>query len=69
MEKARIVKNVGDVMYDSILYYSKLAEKRSTILRNLGLFPAQTPQLRNSELRTITWPPSTALRIRTTRKS
>ena len=32
----RIVKNVGDVMYDSILYYSKKAERRSTILKNLG---------------------------------
>lgn len=32
----RIVKNVGDVMYDSILYYSKIAKKRSTILKNLG---------------------------------
>ncbi|HMK77536.1 MAG TPA: UDP-N-acetylglucosamine 2-epimerase (non-hydrolyzing) [Thermodesulfobacteriota bacterium] len=32
----RIVKNVGDVMYDSILYYSKIAEKRSAILKNLG---------------------------------
>ena len=34
--KKRIVKNVGDVMYDSILCYSKIAEKRSTILKNLG---------------------------------
>jgi len=33
---ARIVKNVGDVMYDSILYYSRIAEKRSTIVKNLG---------------------------------
>jgi UDP-N-acetylglucosamine 2-epimerase len=32
----RTVKNVGDVMYDSILYYSKIAEKRSTILKHLG---------------------------------
>jgi UDP-GlcNAc3NAcA epimerase len=32
----RIVKNAGDVMYDSILYYSEIAEKRSTILKNLG---------------------------------
>ncbi|MGA2516685.1 MAG: UDP-N-acetylglucosamine 2-epimerase (non-hydrolyzing) [Thermodesulfobacteriota bacterium] len=32
----KIVKNVGDVMYDSILYYSKIAEKRSAILKNLG---------------------------------
>jgi UDP-GlcNAc3NAcA epimerase len=34
----RIVKNVGDVMYDSILYYSKLAEKKSSILKDLDLF-------------------------------
>jgi UDP-N-acetylglucosamine 2-epimerase len=32
-----LVKRVGDVMYDSILYYSKLAETRSTILRDLNL--------------------------------
>jgi UDP-GlcNAc3NAcA epimerase len=32
----RTVQNVGDVMYDSILYYSKIAEKRSTVLKNLG---------------------------------
>jgi len=36
--EGRIVKNVGDVMYDSILYYSKIAEKKSTILKDLGLF-------------------------------
>jgi len=47
--RTRIVKNVGDVMYDSVLYYSKLAGKKSTILKNLGLFPAKTP---NSVLRT-----------------
>ncbi len=35
--RARLVKNVGDVMYDSILYYSKLAEERSTILKDLKL--------------------------------
>lgn len=28
---------VGDVMYDAVLQYSEIAEKRSTILRNLGL--------------------------------
>jgi UDP-N-acetylglucosamine 2-epimerase len=32
-----IVRNVGDVMYDSILYYSRLAEKKSSILKDLGL--------------------------------
>jgi UDP-GlcNAc3NAcA epimerase len=35
--RTRIVKNVGDVMYDSILYYSKIAEKKSTILYDLNL--------------------------------
>lgn len=29
--KERCVNNVGDVMYDSILYYSKIAEKKSAI--------------------------------------
>ena len=42
-----VVKNVGDVMYDSILYYSELAEKRSTILAELGLF---RPYTRHSAL-------------------
>jgi UDP-N-acetylglucosamine 2-epimerase len=32
----RTVRNVGDVMYDSILYYSQVAEKKSAILKNLG---------------------------------
>ena len=35
--EGKIVRNVGDVMYDSILYYSKIAEKKSTILKELGL--------------------------------
>jgi UDP-GlcNAc3NAcA epimerase len=47
----RIVKNVGDVMYDSLLYYSKIAEKKSTILRDLNLC-SSTP---NSELRTLNY--------------
>ena len=46
--RKRIVKNVGDVMYDSILYYSKLAEKKSTILKDL-CFAGAAP---NSELKT-----------------
>ena len=46
--RKRIVKNVGDVMYDSILYYSKLAEKKSAILKDLG-FAGAAP---NSELKT-----------------
>jgi UDP-N-acetylglucosamine 2-epimerase len=35
--KGKIVKEVGDVMYDSILYYLKLSERKSTILKDLGL--------------------------------
>ncbi len=34
-----VVLNVGDVMYDSVLYNLKLAEQRSTILNNLHLKP------------------------------
>jgi UDP-GlcNAc3NAcA epimerase len=34
--RRRVVKNVGDVMYDSILYYSKIAERKSTLLKDLG---------------------------------
>jgi len=34
-----VVLNVGDVMYDSVLYNLKLAEKRSDILKRLHLFP------------------------------
>jgi UDP-N-acetylglucosamine 2-epimerase len=41
-EKIKIVRNVGDVMYDSILYYSKLAEKKSTILQDLSLVNPQS---------------------------
>jgi len=46
--KGRVVKKVGDVMYDSILFYSKVAEKKSTILKDLNLY-SSTP---NSELKT-----------------
>jgi len=45
--KGEIVKNVGDVMYDSILYYSKIAEIKSTILKDLGLLTLNT---QNSKL-------------------
>jgi UDP-N-acetylglucosamine 2-epimerase len=38
----RIVKNAGDVMYDSILYYSRVAEKKSRILRDLNLVDPQS---------------------------
>ncbi len=44
--RGRVVKKVGDVMCDSILYYSKIAEKKSTVLKRLDLL---TP---NSALRT-----------------
>jgi UDP-N-acetylglucosamine 2-epimerase len=40
--RGRVVKKVGDVMYDSILYYSKIAEKKSTILKDLGLRSPQS---------------------------
>ena len=35
--ETQVVKKVGDVMYDSILFYSKIAEKKSTILHTLNL--------------------------------
>ena len=40
--ETRSVRNVGDVMYDSILHYSKLAEKKSTILKDLGFHNRQS---------------------------
>jgi len=46
--KDKVVNKVGDVMYDSILYYSELAEKKSTILKDLNLLVFKTP---NSKLR------------------
>ena len=33
--KKKVVKRVGDVMYDSVLYYSNVADKLSTIFRDL----------------------------------
>jgi len=44
--RTTIVKKVGDVMYDSILYYSKLAEKKSTILKDLGLLTPDSVRAR-----------------------
>jgi UDP-GlcNAc3NAcA epimerase len=38
----KIVKKVGDVMYDSVLYYSALAKKKSTLLEALGLHNRQS---------------------------
>ncbi len=40
--KTKVVKIVGDVMYDSVLYYSAIAEKRSTILEELGLIDSNS---------------------------
>jgi len=46
------VKYVGDVMHDSILYYSNLADQNSTILQDLGLSVGQSVSP-NSKLRTL----------------
>jgi UDP-N-acetylglucosamine 2-epimerase len=40
--REKVVKNVGDVMYDSILHYSRMAETKSTILKDLGLVKLKT---------------------------
>jgi len=51
----RLVKNVGDVMYDSVLYYSELANKNSTILKDLDLLASFNLSTPNSELRTLNY--------------
>ena len=50
--RTTIVKKVGDVMYDSILYYSKLAGEKSTILKDLGLSLSLGLFTPNSKLQT-----------------
>ena len=35
--KKRLIVNSGDVMYDNALYFSKIAEKKSTILNDCGV--------------------------------
>lgn len=60
--RSTIVKQVGDVMYDSILYYSKLAERKSTILNDLNLCLSNP----NSELRTQNYYLSTLHRAENT---
>jgi UDP-N-acetylglucosamine 2-epimerase len=50
--KTTIVKKVGDVMYDSILYYSKLAGEKSTILKDLGFSLSLSLFTPNSKLQT-----------------
>jgi UDP-GlcNAc3NAcA epimerase len=54
--RTRKVKNVGDVMYDSILYYSKIAEKKSAILHGLNLVNPQSvpPGRDNSQYYLVT---------------
>jgi UDP-N-acetylglucosamine 2-epimerase len=49
--KTRIVKNVGDVMYDSILYYSEIADKKSTILKDLNLVASKESHIPQSAIR------------------
>jgi UDP-GlcNAc3NAcA epimerase len=52
-EKTKMVKRVGDVMYDSILYYSKLAEKKSIILEGLNLLTAHGSRVTSYYLATL----------------
>lgn len=42
--KATVVRKVGDVMYDSILRYSRLADQKATVLKDLGFEPEATGQ-------------------------
>ena len=51
--KTKRVKRVGDVMYDSILYYSQIAEKKSTILNDLGLLTPRASRLTSYYLATL----------------
>lgn len=37
--KGRLVYNSGDVMYDNSMYFASIAEKKSTILKELGVEP------------------------------
>jgi UDP-GlcNAc3NAcA epimerase len=49
---APLLLNVGDVMYDSVLYNLQLAEKRSDILKRLHPFPYELHELnKSSELK------------------
>ncbi len=47
----RKVKRVGDVMYDSVLYYSKQAEEKSTIFKELNLLSPDSIYTPNSKLK------------------
>jgi UDP-N-acetylglucosamine 2-epimerase len=50
--KTKVVRKVGDVMYDSVHYYSEIAEKKSTILESLNLLTASDSLTPNSEHQT-----------------
>jgi UDP-GlcNAc3NAcA epimerase len=49
----RLVKRVGDVMYDSILYYSTAADKTFTILNDLNRLTTHDSRLTNYYLATL----------------
>ena len=51
--KGKIVKKVGDVMYDSILYYLKLSERKSTILKDLGFETSHESRVTSYTLATL----------------
>jgi UDP-N-acetylglucosamine 2-epimerase len=51
--KGKIVKKVGDVMYDSILYYLKLLERKSTILKDLGFNTSHESRVTSYYLATL----------------
>jgi UDP-GlcNAc3NAcA epimerase len=51
--KGKIVKKVGDVMYDSILYYLKLSERKSTILKDLGFDTSHESRVTSYYLATL----------------
>jgi len=49
--KTKVVKKVGDVMYDSILYYLEWAEKKSNILMDLNLIAPHGSSIPHSTVR------------------
>jgi UDP-GlcNAc3NAcA epimerase len=51
--KGKMVKKVGDVMYDSILYYLKLSERKSTILKDLGFDTSHESRVTSYYLATL----------------
>ena len=51
-ERGRKVERVGDVMYDSVLYYSNQAKKKSTLFKELNLFPPDVIYTSTSKFKT-----------------